>query len=324
MKQISVVMSTYNGQKYLEEQIESIQKQDGIGIDFSLHLYVRDDKSSDDTLKIVSKFPNLTLIHNVEKNIGVKASFFTLLRNVPDSELIFFSDQDDIWPKNKVEKFLDVYDQLAQTEKDRPIGIFSDLWIADADGNSIGKKMSEIKRWAPESDYHYLSWNYMITGAAFAINNASKYMAMTISPEVYEKINMHDSFIALLISVTGKLVEIDEPLLMYRQHSSNVLGANKKQGVYGEISSAFKSAIRLYQDDIYAYEWMLENRNQFPENVGAMDYFRKIYVMSSLSLIKRISSWRSMLKYMLSLRLPFTTFYLYVLNMELKNKFWRF
>lgn len=324
MKKIAVVMSTYNGQKYVGEQIESIQHQDGDGKNFKLHLYVRDDKSNDDTLKVVSKFADVTVISNGGNNVGVKESFFTLLNKVTDSDLLFFSDQDDIWPKDKVKKFCEVYDNLEEKEKNKPVGIFSDLWVSDINGDSTGTKMSQVVEWAPKSDFYYLSWSHKVTGAAFAINNVARLMATTIDPKMYEKINMHDSFIALLISITGNLTQIDEPLLMYRQHNNNIIGAKKKRSILMKFRSVFKLATRLYQDNLYAYEWIIKNQSQFTINEGTLNYFKKIYMMSNSNFFTRVTTWKSMLKYMMSARLPFTTFYLYVLNIKPKNKFWEF
>lgn len=322
MEEVSVIMSTYNGHKFLEEQISSIQNQKGNGTDFKLQLYIRDDKSNDGTLDVISNFSNVTIVPNNGKNVGVKASFFELLDIVPDSELIFFSDQDDIWPTDKVKKFLDVYHDLSEQQKQSPVGIFSDLWVANSDGISTGKRMSEVIGWAPESDYLYLSWSHKITGAAFAINSAAKNVVRTVDPVMRENINMHDSFIGLLISITGHLIQIDEPLLMYRQHGNNVIGAKKKRSIFLKAKSIFKLATRLYNDDINAYKWMQENQEQFLFNEGAFSYFGNIFISSNEKFLQRFRIWQSMLKYMMSSRLPFTTFCLYVLKFKPKGKYW--
>lgn len=322
MKQISVIMSTYNGQKFLEEQINSIQSQQGNERDFKIQLYIRDDKSNDNTMNQISKLPNITIVPNGDQNIGVKSSFFALLDVVPDSELIFFSDQDDIWPKNKVKKFLESYGKLKEEEKKMPIGLFSDLWISDTNGISTNKKMSQVVGWAPESNYHYLSWSHKITGAAFAINTPSKNLARTVQPSIRKCVNMHDSFIALLISITGKLIQIDEPLLMYRQHANNIIGAKKKRSVLLKFKSIFKLATRLYNDDLIAYEWMVNNQHKIAFNDGALAYFNSIYTIKNNNFFKRLVIWRSMLKYMMSSRLPFTTFYLFVLKRTPQSSYW--
>ncbi len=324
MKRISVLMSTYNGERYLAEQIKSIQTQEGENTLFSLQLFIRDDQSTDRTLEVINKFSNITIIPNNGKNIGVKESFFTLLRKAPESDLFFFSDQDDIWPTNKVKKFLEAYDLAGKADKGNPMGIFSDLWVADSYGNPTGKKMSHVVGWPPKTDAYYLSWSHKITGAAFAINNEAKKMIETVTPEMCKEVNMHDSFIALLISITGRLIQIDDPLLYYRQHDNNVIGANKKRNINLKIKSIFKLATRLQKDDLHAYEWIKDNQENFYVKPDIVEYFENIYMMSTFDLNKRFRTWIKMLKYMMSSRLPFTTFYLYVLNIKPKNKFWEF
>lgn len=96
---VAVLMSTYNGEKYIKEQIESILGQENV----SVEIFIRDDGSIDHTVDIVEKYDNINIIRG--ENIGVGNSFMELVYKVPNSfEFYAFADQDDIWLNNKMEK----------------------------------------------------------------------------------------------------------------------------------------------------------------------------------------------------------------------------
>lgn len=100
MKKVQVLLSTYNGEKYLKEQIESILKQKEVDI----HLLVRDDGSSDSTIKILEEISNKNkkITFYKGKNIGPARSFMELLKKSEEADYYSFADQDDIWEENKI------------------------------------------------------------------------------------------------------------------------------------------------------------------------------------------------------------------------------
>ena len=225
---VSVVMSTYNGDRYLENQLDSILNQKFDNQKFDLKIYIRDDGSKDNTQDIIDKYVNNypDIVNQVDKNnpnIGVKQSFFKLLKLV-DGDYYFFSDQDDIWLPNKLDKFLEVF---SLHENNIPVGVYSDLWVADANGVSIGKRMKENTSIGQDKDVlPNLLNRYLVTGASFAINKKTVEYINEVNEENFDKVNMHDSFITLLIAMTGSLEFIDEPLINYRQHENNVIGVH--------------------------------------------------------------------------------------------------
>ena len=97
---VSVLMSTYNGEKYLHEQINSILGQQGVEI----HLLIRDDGSSDGTVEIckeyAKKYNQITFYQG--ENLGVGKSFLDLLKHAPDADYYSFADQDDVWLEDKI------------------------------------------------------------------------------------------------------------------------------------------------------------------------------------------------------------------------------
>lgn len=231
---VAVLVSTYNGQQFVTDQIDSIFSQNIDQQAVQIQVYVRDDSSTDHTLAVLTDLKKkyssaLTIMGHRNENVGVKRSFFALVDNeMIDADYYFLADQDDIWETNKVARMLQEFQKYPV---DEPVGIYSDLWVADANGKSLGKRMSQQARW-PQNvkvDYRFLATDYRVTGAAFAFNKTARELFMRIPDNFIPLINMHDSFFALIVSVCGKLVQIDEPLVRYRQHGTNLIGALRKK-----------------------------------------------------------------------------------------------
>ena len=110
---VSVLMSTYNGEKYIREQIESILNQKKVKV----HLLIRDDGSQDSTIEIVkeyaNKYPNVSVYAG--KNIGIGNSFMELLRNAPEADYYAFADQDDVWLDGKLERAIELIKATEQS-----------------------------------------------------------------------------------------------------------------------------------------------------------------------------------------------------------------
>ena len=103
MRKLTILMSTYNGQQYLDKQLKSIYNQRNIE-DYDVSIIVRDDGSQDDTVRILGSWSDrMNIIVYREKNVGARESFYWLIKNAPESDYYAFSDQDDIW-KDATEK----------------------------------------------------------------------------------------------------------------------------------------------------------------------------------------------------------------------------
>lgn len=105
MYKVAVLLSTYNGSKYIKEQIDSILSQEGVNID----IYIRDDGSTDETVNIIYEYKSNNIFLTEGKNIGVGNSFMELLYSVPEIyDYYAFADQDDIWSEKKIRIAIEV------------------------------------------------------------------------------------------------------------------------------------------------------------------------------------------------------------------------
>lgn len=111
-KSVQVVMSTYNGEKYLKEQIDSILSQEGVDV----RLYIRDDGSSDRTTDILASYQEHKNV-KIEKgnNLGFAKSFLTALDECDEADYYAFSDQDDVWEKDKLSTAIEILEEESQS-----------------------------------------------------------------------------------------------------------------------------------------------------------------------------------------------------------------
>ena len=229
---IAILLATYNGGKYIWEQLESLFQQSCK----LFHLYVRDDGSSDDTLKIVQQFHEMfpdrvTILKDSQKHRGAAKSFMYLLENV-DSEYYMFCDQDDIWMLEKIEKTLarmndieKVITEKGTAAKNVPILVATDLGVVDEQLNLLSESFNkdlkiDVFRKHPE----LICVRHVVTGCTMMFNHAAKIASLPMSPRA----TMHDEWVALCVHFKGGIISIlDDATILYRQHTSNTLGAEQ-------------------------------------------------------------------------------------------------
>ena len=219
---IDILLSTYNGEKFLSQQIESIISQtykDWL-------LIIRDDGSSDSTLSIiktyVANYPNkIYLVDENTSNLGSTKSFERLLDFVR-GDYFMFSDQDDIWRNDKIEKSLSEMHRIESLYgKNIPLMVCSDAQCIDTNGNMICPSFFESQKFvdSTKSDMDLLALN-VVQGSTALMN---KQVLDYIRP--FPKYVIHDQWIAVITAHYGKVSYLHEQLLFYRQHGHNVLGA---------------------------------------------------------------------------------------------------
>lgn len=221
MEKIDILLATYNGKKYIKEQLESILNQTYT----NFNLLISDDKSTDNTVEILKEYErkdNRVKIFIQEKNVGYIKNFEFLLKQV-ESDYYMLSDQDDVWLPEKVYKS---YNKLVNENLDL---IFCDLEVVDKELNTIYNSMFKFlkidKRLKKYNDYRLIYLDNCATGCT--IISRKKFLDLILPLPSTTKFLVHDYWIALVISMHGKFSYIDEPLIKYRQHGNNEIGTDK-------------------------------------------------------------------------------------------------
>ena len=254
MEKVDVLLATYNGEKYLKEQIDSILEQ--TYSDF--RLLISDDGSTDDTRKILEEYKNKDSRIQVffqESNLGVVKNFEFLLKKV-ESAYYMFSDQDDIWKAEKIEK------SLNKIENDNCDLVYSDLEVVDEKLNVTYESYWKLKgiynKIKKYNNFESLYLNNFVTGCTII---SKKELIDTYLPlPNTSKYVLHDYWISLILSQNGKIDYIEEPLIKYRQHKNNKVGSKKKTDELKSIDEIRKLFIEVKKEHFKVF---IENEEIF-------------------------------------------------------------
>ncbi len=225
MSTIEVVMATYNGAKFITEQIDSIMSQTYQDIILVIH----DDGSSDGTHDLLMKakrtYGNKIIIKNHPPCGGATKNFSYLLENTSE-QYVMCADQDDLWYERKVEnalKAIKFYESIY--EESTPLLIHTDLELIDSNGRMLQQRLWKYQRLDPSwtDKFSRLLTQNVVTGCTIILNRSLLNKALPIPQEAV----MHDWWFALVACAFGKVVYLSEPDIGYRQHGNNVLGAKK-------------------------------------------------------------------------------------------------
>lgn len=260
---IDILMATYNGEHYIEEQIESIINQSYK----EWKLYIRDDGSKDKTTKLVkqyvSKYPHkIILIEDEKKGLGAKNNFKELMK-YSSSDYCMFSDQDDIWIENKVEISLNKMKELEGIYGcDMPILVHTDLKVVDENKNVLNDSFWKYQSLnANNTQLNKLIVENIVTGCTMILNK----VLVDSSKDIPSESIMHDAWIALVASAKGKVYSLQEQTILYRQHSKNEVGAKSTRGIgfiyenldWDKINNSIEKSINqaaklyeMYKEDI--------------------------------------------------------------------------
>lgn len=211
--QLSVLLSTFNGEAYLLEQLDSVYKQTYK----SVQIYVRDDGSTDSTLDFleIEQSQNRLTLFSGDQNIGPAASFFKLLSASDNSSFFAFCDQDDLWSKDKLERAVSA---LKSISIDTPAMYFSAVECVDERNCFI--RLSSMPK---KIGFGNALVENIATGCTIVLNKSARNLIVKSLPD---KFLMHDSWCYLVISCFGEVVFDPKPTMRYRQHSNNVIGAS--------------------------------------------------------------------------------------------------
>lgn len=254
---IAVLMSTYNGEKYLDEQLKSIYEQ---SVSESIFLYVRDDGSNDRTIEIIENWMskiNIILIKGT--NVGPAKGFWELFSSEKViADYYAFCDQDDIWDRNKIQVGINALEQEAEEA----------LWcsncrIVDKSGRVLMKKMNEN-----DPNFDIISQFVCGTtqGCAMLFNN--KLRNYILKNEIH-KFPMHDFVVMTYALAKGKVIYDQNPYFSYRVHDNNVVakeGKNKFEHFKASFNRWFSNEHKNELSE-YAYFFLRDNSNYLDEDV---------------------------------------------------------
>ena len=256
---VSIVVATYNGEKYLEEQLNSFVNQTIMPDE----IVISDDNSTDSTIAICNEFKNGTSVEvkifNNEGYHGVTGNFENAAKNAT-GDIIFFSDQDDVWYENKIGETLKAFQNYPKC-----VGVFSDADCVDANLNKLGATFNDgcwsgFKSLPFENDMCLLEGKkYLKTaiegnilgGCCLAVKNKYLKEMFDFCPNIY-----HDDWLCYCMFVCGDVVALNKTLFAYRLHGDNTVGFNNlvsnRQGLSAKIKKAsrrLKSCKKIYIDN---------------------------------------------------------------------------
>lgn len=219
-KKVAIIVSTYNGEKYIEEQLKSLCNQTYPNVE----IYIRDDGSKDETVSILEKYKKENNnIHIIKaQNVGVVGSFYECLREAyPNADYFAYCDQDDIWHEDKIQKAIETLEDKSQMTKDDNLDIekpklyFTEFNYCDDElkfmkTSKMNKKGATFRNSLLEC---ICSGNTMVF---------DKKMAKLVLDSGTQDVCLHDWWLYMIATVKGKIIYDPNPSLEYRRTGNNV------------------------------------------------------------------------------------------------------
>lgn len=235
-EKVAILLSTFNGEKYLREQIASLLNQ----THDNFIIYIRDDGSTDSTIEILESYSSQTekvvVLKDSLGNIGVAKSY-RLLMEFTSSDYYLFADQDDFWEQNKIEKLLEIAQK--STAKDEPYLLFSNMTVFHENSSKDYDFFKKFK--IDDLTIKNGLFQGTISGCLMIFNDKAKQISLDLNP----KSNMlHDWDILMSCYLLGEIELTDEHLIKHRLHDSNVIGENLKKPVLTLLKDLVKFTFR--------------------------------------------------------------------------------
>ncbi|MGH8082867.1 MAG: glycosyltransferase family 2 protein [Lysobacter sp.] len=233
----TVVLCTYNGAKYLPQQLDSLLAQSRIPD----RIVITDDASSDATWSLLEAFAVRARDAGIEvalqrnpHNLGYLRNFEAALREAGDG-IVFLCDQDDVWDPDKLAEFVEQFRRRPGLRM-----LHSDSRLIDGDGRALGQRMfqtlevsaGELAAIHAGQGFDVLVRRNIVTGATMAIRHELLDAALPIPdsarPDLPNSGWVHDEWLALIAAATGEIDCIEAPRIGYRQHGGNQIGARRR------------------------------------------------------------------------------------------------
>ena len=227
---VAIIMAVYNGENYLSEQIDSVLR--GAEQNFRIHIF--DDGSTDSSADIIAgytnQYPEKVVYHRNKKNRGVIRNFLEGCLEI-DADYYMFCDQDDIWLPEKISHTLEKMQAAEKKYPNKPLVIFGDARVVDENLQEIHPSFQRQSGYRTDRlDLPHILMENKLIGCTMLFNSSVKKLLADV-PNLPDTLRMHDWWIALIAAALGKIIYLDEPLLLYRQHTGNVVGGSTK-GAY--------------------------------------------------------------------------------------------
>lgn len=271
-EKVDILLATYNGEKYLKEQIESLLDQTYTNI----QIIISDDCSTDGTRDILKSYENNEKIkvYYQENNLGYVKNFEFLLKKV-ESDLYMLCDQDDFWKKEKVEKTVD------KLQKENLDLVFGDLEVVDENLNLLYPSYNKYMHLAHKIDKYYKDYKLQylyncMTGCTMM--SKKKFLDKILPLPTNSKYMIHDYWIGLIVSLNGKVGYLDKPYILYRQHGKNQVGTKKASQTASHLDSVRNLSIdtRIGTFETYVQHEEIFTEKLRKQNEEALEYFKMI------------------------------------------------
>lgn len=275
---VTVLMSTFNGEKYLKEQIDGIENQSGVEV----VLKIRDDGSTDGTTEIIQglmeRYGNIELTQG--ENVGYANSFMSLMLEDDDSDYYAFADQDDVWDPLKIQRAITVL-----AERDYYL-YASSLTIVDENDEVVGEKKFE---------------NFRSTVGSILSRNRLAGCTMVFGKALYEDFRSqlgnviksnsfgfgHDGWLMLYSLLNrGEIIVDDESHIHYRRHSSTITSS------HGGLKKRIQNELRIFNNK--------ENRRVRIAQI-LLDHYKESYSEECLRVLKEIAGYKKNFRYRMKL-----------------------
>lgn len=223
---IDILMATYNGERFIRQQLDSILQQDYE----DWNLIIRDDCSTDRTVEIIKEYqllrPGQIRLIQAKQPSGSAQNNFFLLLPYSQNDYMMFADQDDVWLKNKISITLEKMQQMECIYgKDVPLLVHTDLSIVDSKLNVVNQSRYKMHDINPNRNrLNHLIVQGIVYGCTLMVNHTLLNL-ITERPTVDV---MHDTWLSLLAASFGAIGFVDKPLVLYRRHGNNATGLCSK------------------------------------------------------------------------------------------------
>lgn len=298
---IAIIMATYNGARFLREQIDSVLEN----TEDSFHLYIFDDNSTDDTPAIITeyaaRFPQKIFPKLYTTSAGdACSSFFRALGDVPATyDWYMLCDQDDVWMKDKIAVTLAAMKEQEEKTPGLPVLVHTDLRVVDTDLNTIAPSMAVYQN---ISHQRTLLKNILVQNTVTGCTMMMNRILFSMVGSKPQRCAMHDWWIALIAAAFGVIVYLDRPTILYRQHGDNSVGAKQAKGMgfYLHKWRTRKTVKKNYQD---TFSQAKELADRFARRLSSSD-LSMLRDYASIPQRAKPARWRIICRYKLYKNTP--------------------